>query len=278
MTKVCAHVYLSRLFSTLLFTLCFVSLTQVYGQNSPGVKKADAKAGIEKGKWHLSASKTNPQTFSVKAHQAPLADVVNEFSKILKVPFNISPSMSGQVIDLDVSNLALEPTLRLLAPKVYVDYEVGGGMTQPKLLGVFLHNLTDKQPSPHANIKHQSETILIEGDTEEGTEEYEKRKEVEEQELKVRYENNQLSVVARKKPLVLVLYKIASELNIPFDLRYESAEVINVDFKNYPLDVAIRNLAPVARLYYRADLQTSEIQPVRIAVVAPASAITQTKP
>jgi antitoxin component of RelBE/YafQ-DinJ toxin-antitoxin module len=119
-------------------------------------------------------------------------------------------------------------------------------------------------------VKGTSEAILIEGDTEEGTgDEEAQKKRDEENPLKVSYARNNLSVRARKQPLTVVLFKIASELGIPFELRYESPEVVDVDFNNYTVEQAIRGLSPAVRLFYRTDLQTYEMQPLRIVLGAP---------
>ena len=69
----------------------------------------------------------------------------------------------------------------------------------------------------------------------------------------------------------VVLYKIASEVGVPFEMRYESPEVIDVDFSNYSLDQALRSISPEIRFYYRLDLQTFQIQPLRLALVAPSA-------
>jgi hypothetical protein len=228
-----------------------------------------ARGKLEKGKWQVKATGGAFQTFTVKANEAKLTEIAGELSKLLKAPVSVGTALQGQTVTLDVSGLAVESVLRLLSPNVYVDYEMGGDLTQPKLLAAYLHGAAEPPPMKSAVIQMGSESVLIEGDTMEGTEEYDKQKEKEEEYLKVTYTNKLLSVVARKQPLSVVLYKIASELGIPFDLRYESNEVVNIDFKNYPLDVAARNLGPTARLYYRADLQTSDILPLRMALVAP---------
>lgn len=270
--KISARRGLIVFFSLALFILSPHAQVGAQEPKQGGTDQPAAKMKLEKGQLRVTASKRTPQTFTVRANEAELSDVTGKLSEILKVPFIISPAQQNRVVTLDSTGLTIEPILRLLSPKVYVDYELGGDMAQPKVLAVYLHGLNEPPPMQSAVVKSNTEAIFIEGDTEEGTEEYEKRKEKEEQYLKVTYSLNQLSVVARKQPLSVVLWKIASELGIPFDLRHESNELIDVDFKNYPLDLAVRNLTPAARLYYRADLQTSEIVPLRMSLVAPTPA------
>jgi predicted RNA methylase len=49
-------------------------------------------------------------------------------------------------------------------------------------------------------------------------------------------------------------------------------ELVDVEFQNYPLDQAFRSLSPGVRFYYRVDLQTFQVQPLRLALLSPASA------
>jgi hypothetical protein len=52
-------------------------------------------------------------------------------------------------------------------------------------------------------------------------------------------------------------------------MRYESPEIVDVDFTNYSVEQAIRSLSPAVRLFYRTDLQTYDVQPLRIVLSAP---------
>ncbi|HEY0077940.1 MAG TPA: hypothetical protein VGB73_04780 [Pyrinomonadaceae bacterium] len=234
-------------------------------QASPKTAGTTAKP---KGIWNLTVTKKTPRLISLKATDAPLTEIASELSRKVGVPVNLSPLMSKQRMTLEFSNLPLDAALRMLAPQPYVDYEVSGDFNlQPKPLALYLHGLNEPPPAANAGIKSNSVALLIEGDTEEGTEEYEKRKEQEETVLSVSYSKNQLSVLAKKQPLSVVLYKIAAELGIPFDLNYESREVVDVNFNNYSVEQALRSISPLVRFYFRADLQTSEIKPLRIALV-----------
>ena len=235
---------------------------------------ARKKPAAGKGVWSLKVSKDTPRTYTVKATGANLSDITGELGRLLKVPVVLSPVMEKQRVNLDFAGLNLEATLRMLAPHPYVDYEAGGDDPQPKPLTLYLNALNERPPSTSAAVKSSSEAVLIEGDTEEGTEEYEKKKEKEGDEpaLSVSYRRNQLSVVARKQPLTVVLFKIAGAVGIPFEMRYETNEIVDVEFKDYTLEQALRSLSPRVRLFYRADLQTFEVQPLRISLVAPAPA------
>jgi hypothetical protein len=222
--------------------------------------------------WSVQMSKGAPHTFTVKARGAPLAEVAAEISKLTKVPLMLSPVMAKQKVTLDFAGLNLEATLRMLAPQGYIDYESGGdGGGEPKPLALYLHGHNERPPSTTAAVRGTTEAILIEGDTEEGTDSEEQRRREAEDPLRVTWANNQLSVRARKQPLSVVIFKIANELGVPFEMRHESAELVDVEFQNYPLDQAIRSLSPGVRFYYRVDLQTFQVQPLRLALLPPAA-------
>jgi hypothetical protein len=234
-----------------------------------GTSAAADKPAQTKPAWSVKVSKAAPYTFTVKATEARLAELAAEISRLVKVPITLSAVMQKQRVTLDFGGLNLDATLRMLAPQPVVDYEVGGDDPQPKPLAIYLQALNERPPAPSAEMRSNSEAILIEGDTEEGTEREAKK---EEDPLKVSYANSQLSVRAHKQPLSVVLFKIANEIGVPFDLRFEAPQIIDVEFDNQPLDQAVRSLSPEVRLYYRQDLQTYQIQPIRLALVSPTAA------
>ena len=239
-----------------------------------GAAQAASKSpeGPRAKSWSVKMSRAAPHTFTVKARDAALPEITTELSRLLKVPVTLSPLLSKQKVTLDFGGLNLEATVRMLAPQSYVDYVAGGeGSNEPKPLAVYLQGANEQAPSATATVRGNSEAMLIEGDTEEGTENEAKKKE-EEDPLRVTWADNQLSVRARKQPLSVVLFKIASEVGVPFELRYESTEMVDVEFKNYPLDQAFRSLSPGVRFYYRLDLQTFQVQPLRLALMSPTSA------
>jgi hypothetical protein len=163
--------------------------------------------------------------------------------------------------------------VRLLAPLPYVDYELSGaGDAQPKVVAVYLYAFNEEPPSRTAVVRGNDEALLIEGNTEEGTDAYEKQKEKEESPLRIRFDRNQLSVHASKQPLAVVLYEIASKVDIPFDMKYESSELVDVDFSNYTIEQAVRTLSPNIRLYMRTNLTNYETTPLRMILAPPPSA------
>jgi hypothetical protein len=222
--------------------------------------------------WSLKMSGEAPHTFTVKAKDAPVSEIAAEMSRLAKVPITPSPLVSKQKVSLDFGGLPLEAALRMLAPQTYIDYVAGEGAGEPRPLAVYLQGLNEPPPPATAAVRGTSQAILIEGDTEEGTDTDSQRKKEEEDPLRVSFANNQLTVRARKQPLSVVLFKIASEVGVPFEMRYESPELIDIEFQNYPLDQAFRSLSPGVRFYYRVDLQTFQVQPLRLALLSPASA------
>jgi len=247
----------------------FAARQAANGQQPAAAAQSQAKPAAKS--WSVRMSKAAPNTFTVKAKESPLSEIAAELSKLTKVPVTLSPLMAKQKVSLDFAGLNLEATLRMLAPQGYVDYVAGGeGGDEPKPLALYLQGANEKAPPTTAAVRGNSEAILIEGDTEEGTDSEAQKKREEEDPLRVSWANNQLSVRARKQPLSVVLFKIASEVGVPFEMRYESAELVDVEFQNYPLDQAFRSLAPGVRFYYRLDLQTFQVQPLRLALVSPA--------
>jgi hypothetical protein len=249
----------------------FFATQQAGAEQKPsGAAQSQAKPAAKS--WSVRMSKAAPHTFTVKAKESPLSEIAEELAKLTKVPVMLSPLVAKQKVTLDFAGLNLEATLRMLAPQGYVDYVAGGeGGDEPKPLALYLQGANERPPSTTASVRGSSEAILIEGDTEEGTDSEAERKRQEADPLRVTWANNQLSVRARKQPLTVVLFKIASEVGVPFEMRYESAETVDVEFQNYPLDQAFRSLSPGVRFYYRLDLQTFQVQPLRLALLPPAA-------
>jgi hypothetical protein len=245
---------------------------QAGAEQKPADAAAQTPAKPAEKTWSVRMSKSAPHTFTVKARESSLSEIAAELAKLTKVQVVLSPVMTKQKVSLDFAGLNLEATLRMLAPQGYIDYVAGGeGGDEPKPLALYLQGANERPPSATAAVKGTIEAILIEGDTEEGTDSEAQRKREEEEPLRVTWVNNQLSVRARKQPLSVVLYKIASEVGMPFEMRYETPELIDVEFQNYPLDQAFRNLSPGVRFYYRVDLQTFQVQPLRLALLPPAA-------
>lgn len=270
---------------TALVAACFVSAAAAAAQQQPAPSKpaaqtpgkTAAQGGVaarpkEAATWRLRVSKSTPARITLKAKDAPLTEIAAELSRKIDAPVFLSRLMQQQRVTQDFADIPLEGAIRILAPQPYIDYEVSGDpASQPRAIGVYLHALNEQPPDPSAVVKGESESLLIQGHTEEGTEAYEKAREKEDLPLRVKVEKNALSVRARKQPLVAVLAEIASKVDIPFEMKYESADLVDVDFSSYTIDQAVRSIAPNIRLYMRTDLTSYENRPLRLVLVAPAN-------
>jgi hypothetical protein len=234
-------------------------------------EKKDAQ-GTRKPTFTLTV-KTKPiLNLSLKAEKAKLSEVTEQISKRLKVPVFLGPGMDHQLITIEFSELTLEPAVQFLAPEVYIDYEINmAAGTQPRPLGIFFYPLNQSPPA-NAVIPGNTQSMLVEGNTEDGVEpetDAEKKK-LEEEPLRILYENYQLSVKAKHQPLPLVLLKIGDELGIPVDISYESTEIVDTVINKLPLEDAIRHLSPNIKLFVRADLQHAERRALRLVLTEPA--------
>ncbi|HET9788348.1 MAG TPA: hypothetical protein VFP47_14525, partial [Pyrinomonadaceae bacterium] len=145
---------------------------------------------------------------SLQAEKAKMSEVAQELSKRLKVPVFLGPQRQNDLISIEFSQLTLEPALQLMSPTVYLDYEVDtGSSSQPKPLGIFFYDANQGEPPLTAVVTGSSQSLLIEGDTEEGVEPEteEEKKKREEEPLRVSFVNNNLTVKAKKQPLTFVL-------------------------------------------------------------------------
>lgn len=237
--------------------------------------KPDGAKPADKGFLSIKASKSTPMTLTIVAKDVKLTELAAELGRVIKAPVHLSPLMQKQRVTVELAGINLEGVLPQLAPQPYVDYELSGDGSQPRPLAVYLHALNERPPALAATVRGGSEAMLIEGHTEDGlgTEE-EQRKRDEENPLKVTYEQRQLSVRARRQPLMVVVAKIASEIGVPFEPKVMSDEPIDLDFKNFTLEQAVRAISPAVKLYYRSDLQTFQIQPLRLVLAAPSTAQT----
>lgn len=273
----------------LIVGLMLLSAFNAFGQEAPKpetdakspVKTEQSKQQSEKapGKPEFLLSvKTKPiLNLSLKAEKIKLVDVAAEMARRLKTPVLVGPTLQNEVISIEFSDLTLEPAMQLMAPAVYIDYEIetGSGMP-PKPLGIYFWAITG-EPPVSAAVAGSNQSLLIEGDTEEGVEPQteDDRKRQEEQPLRIEFQNNILSVKAKKQPLVLVLLKIGEELGIPVDIQYETKDVIDTEMSKLSVEDAVRKLSPNIRLFLRADLLRSERRALRLVLTDPSKTAQQ---
>lgn len=230
-------------------------------------KKAPKKPGFA---WTI---KTRPiLNLSLKAEKANMSEVAQALSEKLKIPVFLGPERQKEVISIEFSELTLEPALQLMSPTVYVDYELDtGSMNPPKPLGIFFYDTNQGEPPVTAVVTGTNQSMLIEGNTEDGvapTTDEEKQK-LEEQPLRVRYEDRLLTVKAKQQPLPLILLKIGEELGIPVDIQNERLDPVDANISKLPIEDVARQLSPHIKLYYRADLTRAEKRALRMVLAEP---------
>jgi hypothetical protein len=209
---------------------------------------------------------------SLKADKAKMSEVAQELSKRLKVPVFLGPQRQNELVSIEFSQLTLEPALQLMSPTVYVDYEIDtGSNAPPKPLGIFFYDANQGEPPLTAVVTESSQSLLVEGNTEDGVEPEtdDDKKKLEEQPLRVSFLNNTLTVKAKKQPLPLVLLKIGEELGIPVDIQDQKISTVDAEISKLPVEDAVRQLSPNIRLFMRADLTRAEKRALRLVLAEP---------
>jgi hypothetical protein len=255
--------------------LCTTSLAQKPATSETSTKQdpksADTKATAKLP--YVVKIKTRPiLNISIKAEKAKMSEVAQELSKQLKVPVFLGPERQNELLTIEFNELTLEPALQLMSPTVYVDYEIDTGSgAPPKALGIYFFDANQGEPPLTAVVNGSTQSMLIEGNTEDGVEpatDDEKKKE-EEQPLRISFKDNLLSVKAKKQPLSLVLLKIGEELGIPVDIQATEVAVIDAEFSKLSVEDLVRQLSPHIRLYLRADLTRAERRALRLVLAEP---------
>ena len=217
--------------------------------------------------------KTQPiLNISLKADKAKISEVADELSQKLKTPVFLGQQRQNETISVEFSELTLEPALQLMSPVVYVDYEIDtGSSAPPKALAIYLYDANQGEPPLTAVVNGSTQSLLIEGNTEDGVEPAndDEKKKVEEPPLRVSFLNNTLTVKAKKQPLALVLLKIGEELGVPVDIQNQEMAIVDADISKLPVEDALRQLSPHIRLFLRADLTRAEKRVLRLVLAEP---------
>lgn len=237
------------------------SPTQSTGQKQPGPAKPAAKK-----KHRLRITEGDMMVVSLKADKAKMTDVAADLSKRLRTPVILGPSLKQAAITVEFADLLFEPAMALVAPRVFVDYEIRAS-AKPAMLGIFLLGEDDPDPDKNALVKSSSQALMMEGNTEDEPALSEFDREADP--LQVDLDDNFLTIRSKKQPLIAVVLTIAEVLEIPAEIRYESSEIIDTVLKDTSFEDAITRLSPNIRLYFRSDLRRSTKMPLRIALVPP---------
>lgn len=218
--------------------------------------------------------KTRPiLNLSLKAEKARMSEVAQALSEKLKIPVFLGPERQKETISIEFSELTLEPALQLMSPAVYVDYELDTGSTNPpKPLGIYFYDVNQGEPPLTAVVTGANQAMLIEGNTEDGVEPTtdDQKQKLEEQPLRVQYQDALLTVKAKQQPLPLVMLKIGEQLGIPIDIQNERMDPIDANISKLPVEDVVRQLSPHIKLYYRADLTRAEKRALRMVLTEPA--------
>lgn len=265
-----------------LFIFCALVIVAVLTMPSGSVaqttkkrKEIGASTGQPaKPKLFVKATSKAPFLITLRSTDVPLVTVAARISEQTKIPIELSPVMQAQRVTLNFKSIDLESLVRTLAPQPFIDYVVSGDPKEPqqKIVAIYLHAYNEDPPGASVATRDNFEAFILEANTDP---EDESKPIVEEADkkpiLEVGYEKSLLSVSARRQPLTAVLYKIAELIGVPFDMQYVSVEFVDINFKDYALQDAMRSLSPQVRLYIRTDFQANETKPVRLVLVEPSN-------
>jgi hypothetical protein len=261
---------------TLTVVACLALFTTLLAQK-PATSEADTKHAQKDAKAkppYVVKIKSRPiLNISIKAEKAKMSEVAQELSKQLKVPVFLGPQRENELLTIEFSELTLEPALQLMSPAVYVDYEIDTGSgAPPKPLGIYLFDANQGEPPLTAVLSNSTQSMLIEGNTEDGVEPEsdDDKKKLEERPLRIAFKDNLLTVKTKKQPLALVLLKIGEELGIPVDIQEQNVgTVVDAEISKLPVEDVVRQLSPHIRLYLRADLTRAERRALRLVLAEP---------
>ena len=253
---------LALLVSTLLVFVVVEARPQ--DQNPPAQPQGAPKPARKK-RYRLRVTKGEIIGISLKADKARMSEIAAELSKRLGAQVILASSLAKEALTVEFYDLPLEPALRLLAPQVYVDYEIQAS-GQPKVLAVYLEGVGDPDPALTAVVQGSSQAMMIEGNTEDVEEQPE-----EHGPLEVELNEGHLTIKSRKQPLVAVILTVAEILSVPAEIKFESKDILDTEIKDTPFEEAIPRLSPNIRLYVRADLTRSKRLPLRVVLLPPAT-------
>lgn len=264
---------LQRLFRLVLLAAISVScahavLAQTADPKPTPAAETKTEQAAKDPKLPFTLRITNDQIIgiSLKAQDVRLKEIATELSKRLKIPILLTPIVEKHMVTVNFSDLVLEPAMQMLAPQVFIDYEIDTTPGKlPRPVAVYLQGYNERPPADNAVVRSASDIMVIEGDTEAGLD----SKKEEEEDLKITFEKGQLSVKSKKQPLIVVLYGIANQLGIPLEVKNEVADLVTVNINKSSVESALQELGPNIRLYLRADLLVGDRRPLRLVLVGP---------
>ena len=249
------RIFLSGLLGTALFIPAAQAQTVEPKPETPAVSAANSQ-GKKVAPWQLSISKDGITLIQLAAKEAPLTDVAKDLSQQLGVPVRLSSLMEGQRVNAELEDASVETAMRTLAPQVYLDEIVNlKDASARKLLGVYLFGVNESAPARLASLKEQSETILFVGNIDdEGKPTADPATEPKDSPLQVTGNQHLLSVRARRQPVAVVLYEIAQQLGLSFELRNDDNQLVDLDLQDQRLEDVLRQLPVPVQLMRRMNL------------------------
>jgi hypothetical protein len=254
-------------------------------QQPPVSQKSSSNTAQTKGRpatqkrptWRVNAMTTPYMAVSVHAKRAPITEVTTEISKLLKIPVVLAPKIKQESVTTDFDNFPLEAALRLLAPKVIIDYMITGGEgpvpSRKEAVAVYLMALGESPTRDGPFVLNKTGAQLVVG-TVYATEDEEKAAlELKKSMLQVDVQNGIFDVRAEKQYLTDVLQEIADKAKIPFSVittdgsQREIDQIVTWDIKAVTLEQLTRGWLPNGiRLYSRVDLQSYIEKPLRLTI------------
>lgn len=230
----------------------------------PPVAIAQTSPAVQlKPKFTLDIVKGTVTTVTLQAQNAQLSDIVAQLVQKTGVPIVLSPKLKAERVTIKIMDAPLPALLAELAPHSYADYVVSGGWNrQPRCLGFFLQAQGERQPANEVNIAPRAQSFLMEGNTEDDTAPAQAETNGEPP-LQVGITQGLLTVRAKQQPLTVVLYKIADSYRVPFEMRNETAELIDLNVQAATPVELLRVLPTGTQLYYRRNLQSTQDRPLR---------------
>lgn len=215
--------------------------------------------------YTLTVTKEGGTFLNLKARDAKLSDVAADLARRLNAKVIVGTALKDEKITTEIAGTPIEPAMLILAPRVYIDYEVRRD-AQPRPLGIYLLGLDDPDPSVSAVVQGTSQGLFVSGNTEDTGEP------PKDAPLRIKYDKGRLSVFAKQQPLIAVVMSIADELGVPAEIKYESRETINADIKEtQSIEDAFISLSENVRVYVRSNANGLERKLLRVVVVGPAA-------
>jgi hypothetical protein len=207
---------------------------------------------------------------TLTASDAPLTEVAERLVKELGTTVDVSVPARKFLVTAELDRQPLDLALRQLAPQGYIDGVLSGGATgKIEIRTIYLRNAGEQPPSLKELQQRTSQALMFYGNTEDPNVDPFAGQ------LQVTYRNDRLRVFARKQPLSVVVSKIADELRLPVELIGDSSTLIDGSVSDATLEQVMTALTPEAKLYYRLDVTTLRMTPIRFVVQAD---IEQAKP